>query len=804
MMRRLVFIGSIAALLTTGSAHAQSLYGTMKQLTEQRIENKMADLKMEPYLIDVIEIEDVTLTEDMIDQAMQGDLSTTDLCLNAGGTPSKCEALEGDIRREAERVRWIRELAVDMQLITASYELNADGYTGREDRTMTMMLQGVANIWRSGVDELISYNPAGKIRTAVLDDPTVVDGPIGDLQGALSALRETGDSYYGDQQESLQKVASAVHRYRHGFQEVKNEGSCDDGVGDGTPLELLTVRWCDVEDALEDIWDELPHDSDEFDPELEPNEVAVFPTRTLGGLNIVVWMRNDDVGIIWDIPMEPVLPGLLSLDDDVLEYGEYDEPEKAPLEEKSICSHPLGKRGYLCRVTEQPECPTETDPPVEVNKIQLVGCVVENTQFPKDITESGPNICMIGGWREPLEGGNFSGDDWSGGDDVPDQCKNCNPILKCGTTWCTDWGNVRGKRPNGDLEICASDGQIPAQYIFIKELVRAQNMCHKEPGAQEPPDDAQDCCSQYWMPSLAACTAMAKDGIFDETDFTPDECASILTNKSCEANFGPDSCSVIPLDPDRVQEMIDTANEEPKSCPQARFEFEPRIRSLVESFPVPCDPNCKVRYENTIGNNLCYISQCIEQSTERDRILPGRVPFVTQDQKFAWDACISEPKPIGDLAAVPGLQIANIPPYRGEQIIKEFERALCNIGGGATSPIPAECEMPDSVTFGLPLSTYASTAERALSQKQLVVSEMDAVSRSMSNVASRIGTELYLEYMNTGIRYFNDLINSLNGILQGMGDISFPTMMCSRYNPQGCFTYDAVSSAASSSSSLTP
>ena len=78
----------------------------------------------------------------------------------------------------------------------------------------------------------------------------------------------------------------------------------------------------------------------------------------------------------------------------------------------------------------------------------------------------------------------------------------------------------------------------------------------------------------------------------------------------------------------------------PASCSDAVTNMDARAKAMIASLPKVCTPECRSEFENTIGNNLCFIGQCIEQSWEEERIVPGRMPLNVGDEAFPWDSCI--------------------------------------------------------------------------------------------------------------------------------------------------------------------
>src|SRR6185503_16440480 len=61
-----------------------------------------------------------------------------------------------------------------------------------------------------------------------------------------------------------------------------------------------------------------------------------------------------------------------------------------------------------------------------------------------------------------------------------------------------------------------------------------------------------------------------------------------------------------------------------------------RVRT-IERQTATCTPGTETTYKNTIGNNACYLGQCVEESLELHRVTGGRSPATVGDEAFPWD-----------------------------------------------------------------------------------------------------------------------------------------------------------------------
>ena len=398
-------------------------------------------------------------------------------------------------------------------------------------------------------------------------------------------------------------------------------------------------------------------------------------------------------------------------------------------------------------------------------------------------TESGPNLCKTGGWRIPTE---QSKDTPTKNPKLrPGRCSNCVVDMYCGDC---DGGKTFEKNDKGIIEMCISKAKIPmdAKYIIIHEMVHAQQLCDQPPNTpfNEPPT-RERCCALEYYPYLISCKAQAEDGLFDENKISIEECAAMLSDTSCDA--WPNACTKVKPDQDKWNELIDAISEEnPQSCQEAINNLDTRAASIRESMKLSCAPGCPVEYENSIGNNLCYIGQCVEESIEQHRIIPGRIPYVTQDEAFPWDACTGDDPQLGSFITIPPLSRTFIPPYRNPDIVQQLDILLCQTNGHPKLTPPVLCAFNPQRRISLPTENYYDMAVSFLGQGHQQTTHVANLQMSNNNIGARYGTRIYVDYLHKALLELSEIIKAANTVVFQIGNITFPQTTCPRYFTGDC------------------
>jgi hypothetical protein len=207
---------------------------------------------------------------------------------------------------------------------------------------------------------------------------------------------------------------------------------------------------------------------------------------------------------------------------------------------------------------------------------------------------------------------------------------------------------------------------------------------------------------------------------------------------------------------------------------------------MIASLPSVCTPQCRSEYENTIGNNLCFIGQCIEQSVEEERIVPGRMTQNIGDESFPWDSCIAdEPlanaKPtVASQLVLPSLAFPTIPEYRPWDIVQLTDRALCQMLGLPPRMPPTLCQSEVSRILGRPLS---DPLDMLIALAKSVEDQLDPaqdIQRMTPSIGSRYATTFYRMQVAPMSRAYGEILGAAATLLEDIGSTAFPQVMCSR------------------------
>ena len=365
------------------------------------------------------------------------------------------------------------------------------------------------------------------------------------------------------------------------------------------------------------------------------------------------------------------------------------------------------------------------------------------------------------------------------------------------------------ERPNGVIRICipnqmGDDGVL--EYLMAHEMVHAQQNCQlsniqvlERVGlmADTQEKGAAGCCAAEREAYFTQCKMMAQDGILDAVSISIDQCASTFANNSCAAFRTPEMedkgewpCSTGTTDSQDVFERINTYIQEnrsslnlPSSCAALVSNPTPRIAEIYNSLPLSCAPGCQARYENTIGNNLCYTGQCIEETHEFARAVPGRAPLTEIDQAFPWDACILQDPEIGAVATPPALLGPKLPTYNPEDLLSTMDRSLCQLNGLPYMSPPVLCGFDPLLTIGLGRSDAFAAAIGVATGEAEYGSRAQSLEASAGGIGARIAADMLVDYLRPASRQLADIIDMMRTTLSQVGDVSLPDTMCPRRAP---------------------
>ena len=887
MIKLLLLIGLM--IPSVFAEEEDTLYFRVKNIVELESRTEEATLPVQrfslgvfhDFKLDTRDTTDLTVpfeirSEEYVDDSIQTNYPKMCGDLDLKNAYMTCLLAQNRLRTAVERNTWLRQLGRNMQAIVSGYEMGIDGYPAKPIDVITRF-SSITHLWRAANDPFVE--PFLEVLTRARPWPDGKEDDIKDkakeIVDMLKGMIRTWEAEADDATEKKDKDAliSAIHRYRHGVRYViEREGSC------GDPPALLPIPenlWLDKRVcALEEILKELSDIIQTVPADVGNDEHILYPSFIDKENNIYIWIRYDDVGLQWYIPLEPVQAALYPPEfgnclesgatptlcikrytNFMIRGGKYpnkqgederndqpalgtlgsggggnggDEDEDLndhavvpePKEGDGICSHPFSKRGYLCRRIEYEACDLTKEQEDELKAAGTGGIVLTRCQperFKDDVARkvSSSNICGIGGWKETVQENLVEDTPEEQPDMRPNKCAACAVDVVCKEE-CIEGNNTIATTAlfpeNGVTKICIpSNPPIKSQiyYLLAHELIHAQQNCNdstiqkleriglldentKDPGA---------CCAAEREAYLVQCKLYAIDGILDKAGVTIDQCASAYANFSCKAHEDEDEdgdeeddevleddyvCTNDGIDPQLVAKAIVTALKEitptlnlPTSCAKALK--HPRIKAIYNSFPLSCKPGCQTKYQNTIGNNFCYTGQCLEETREWARDIPGRMSLTTVDQGFPWDSCERPDPNLGDFEAPPALTAPRFPIYRPARMLQELDIALCQINLLPARTPPIICGFEAVKRIGLPpLTLIQSVDDLALQPEQYDRTGL-SIQYAASAIGSRVATDMFTQYLRTGSRQFTDLLNMMYHILDGVANLEFPSMMCPRY-----------------------
>lgn len=808
MKTRRVLIGctiASAMLLPHAALGAVPLYERMKQAIEEEIARTEVDETVVPFLRLVFE-EDWRLEDEDVRGMLKGE--SPGVCGNPD--PEKpidnllsCFEIEGRIQQLARYENRVRSFGRTLQATATSYELPISDLPGRSLK-LAADLRAIINIWSAGTGSIKTKSDAPLIRTVTAEEET--------FRSSLSAV--------GNELNRLNKeqLTAAVWRYQYGFRLIRDERAprfpapiIPPNSGPGTERQYQYKRWDGVEAALQRVWEQIRDDT--FDPPLSSRETVyyTFSRNLLEDTlpdNVIIWARLDgdeendrpygDVGLQWEVPIDPVLPSLKKEEEEVpilggeyppepvMEEEENDNGEKLPADGRGLCTNPVSERGYLCRpfavVPPEERCPTpEEDEERDPSAIDLIFCT--NTGSLR-YTAAGPDVCREITWQD---------------DNAFDPRTRCRVVLSCGT--CGGEGMV--KQADGTIATCIEQSSGNATYDLFHSLAHAYQLCGEAPGF-DPYANLTDeernaaCCQREGEAFRAQCALMERDGVFEDANgnprvspdgipFNAETCAEALAHQACGESRGMHGCFVSrTYPPSFMQQLRQAASNNPldvpASCSEAidPEEMDERLRQLKEAVDARddvCEPGQVDVYKNRIGNNACYIGQCVEMSQELHRIAAGQTPATAADPEAPWDDPQSG-TPLGNVLLNPPTAQARLPSYRPQLFMREMEIALCQLQGlpPRTPPILCAIDARRQLAFARDLGVQSALGLSTQSSEQVLSAE-DLLDLAQG-VGARLGTNLYGNYLRESNRSFAGILNMANELLEELEKIDFPTEMC--------------------------
>ena len=174
------------------------------------------------------------------------------------------------------------------------------------------------------------------------------------------------------------------------------------------------------------------------------------------------------------------------------------------------------------------------------------------------------------------------------------------------------------------------------------------------------------------------------------------------------------------------------------------------------------------------------VGQCVEESFERHRMIPGRMTFTVQDQAFPWDADSEKDPNFGAFFLTPSKTTAPLPPYRPALLARQIDNFLCQINSLPTKVPPVLCAFDPRRRLRLPTKEFLLFWESLIDQPGEQQAVHALVQNVIPGVGTRIGTQVYRQYLGHALNGFEDLILGVSEMLKSIEDAEFPDEMCRR------------------------
>jgi hypothetical protein len=294
---------------------------------------------------------------------------------------------------------------------------------------------------------------------------------------------------------------------------------------------------------------------------------------------------------------------------------------------------------------------------------------------------------------------------------------------------------------------------------------------------------------------------MYEDGVLRDPDggplfingieITPQTCMEIGRVLSCKHSRGESiQCpstkgEITQADMDALNAAV-LAGGNPKDLPDTYDEatnpetmdarVAARLRTIERDIPI-CEPGTESDYKNTIGNNACFVGQCVEESLELHRLTGGRSPATVGDGAFPHDDPEMGTALATMLRSVPVIS-PPLPSYRPQMVMRTLEDALCQLQGMPASTPPHLCAFSSSRRLAVPLATGIQTIQNLVLSADEQRDATLLVRQIAASVGSRIGTDMQGRYLRIGTRTLSEVVALANALIKDMLTVHFPANMC--------------------------
>ncbi len=828
-MRHSLLIGMFLLPLTASaqsqSSSEESMYMRIRSAVESTMKVSDVDAAIVQAADELAGTEELPLDQKRIRAAQAGDFLT--LCTPDSGqseappSSADCDRLLRNVAgfvedtvQQRDTLRALRAEAVGME-----DALRTDGSNGG---SMLRTLLQLLTLWLSDSDRQTAPRALPAVYTAVVNEQA--------LEKSIEALGEALDDLVGDD-DSTDRIAGAAERYRWGLGVVvRREGEkCAAKILD-PELRYLFERPCGVEDALRAYGKAVRNDP------RYTGDLLLYPLHDIPGkakeLGVSVWVRGDDVGLTADAAGEPMH---IALDckgvdnpgkrckDDVTLGGTYPPDPLWAASATPLCNDPVLKAGYLCSTALQTTCfPAEFQEGNPETGLTIVPCMSPPLKNFLSFSNSGPDMCEVGGWvtaqPQPIgrdKQGNVLADSAELQPELhPASCMQCVPDAYCASKCEEPTVPVSGTQR---VPLCIDeDVGAFSRYILISQLVAAQRVCGSDI-ATDPrtSGEGDSCCPASYNGQLAACNAMAQDGVLKDDVRT---CAAILSSLECtgwlpsclDGTLSPAQCSfVVKQNPqsclqkgvtvnaaDLVKGIRDRVTAKdllyppPTTCAAAVAELNPasqspdgRLLRMESSLQDVCNPGCAVAYGASIGNGMCALAQCTEQSLEEHRIDPGRSGAQTEDSAFPWEGMRGTGGPVLD-AIRAGWLSTPLPERSLLTMLRTLDAAVCQVNGLPPLTPSSRCLFQTVRRTNQPALPIRAVAEGIGDQRKELQVPQEHAEAAIAAVGMREGRQLLRGVLNQQLPVLSALVQSAADQLKLLGQVRFPSQMCPRNTVQ--------------------
>lgn len=178
-----------------------------------------------------------------------------------------------------------------------------------------------------------------------------------------------------------------------------------------------------------------------------------------------------------------------------------------------------------------------------------------------------------------------------------------------------------------------------------------------------------------------------------------------------------------------------------------------------------CTPERKTLYKDDIESHACYVSYCLLQSMSGHTLVPNRSPVVIDEATSPYLACLRTDPQLGLYTELMEESPYTMPEYQGHFLVRDFDRAYCNVFGNAPLPLGGLCDYEANEPAALPVYTAVFTEQLGEREGGAVRYRQELVNGLAAAVGQRVALDQSAELQRKTFARLANFIDQIASLI---------------------------------------